>query len=161
MYKDRVVKEKVEAPGKETVKVVYKDKPVEKIVYKEKIVKEKVEVPGKERVITKEVKVPGPEKIVYKDKIVEKIVYKTDNSKKNSSSGGSAAAKEKVVYKEKPVEKIVYKDKIVEKKVQVPGPEKIVYKEQAGGEDCLQGQNHREESGSTDHQGENRRKSHL
>ena len=129
VYKDRVVKEKVEAPGKETVKVVYKDKPVEKIVYKEKIVKEKVEVPGKERVITKEVKVPGPEKIVYKDKIVEKIVYKTDNSKKNSSSGGSAAAKEKVVYKEKPVEKIVYKDKIVEKKVQVPGPEKIVYKD--------------------------------
>ena len=129
VYKDRVVKEKVEAPGKQTVKVVYKDKPVEKIVYKEKIVKEKVEVPGKERVITKEVKVPGPEKIVYKDKIVEKIVYKTDNSKKNSSSGGSAAAKEKVVYKEKPVEKIVYKDKIVEKKVQVPGPEKIVYKD--------------------------------
>jgi lysophospholipase L1-like esterase len=129
VYKDRVVKEKIEAPGKETVKVVYKDKPVEKIVYKEKIVKEKVEVPGKERVITKEVKVPGPEKIVYKDKIVEKIVYKTDNSKKNSSSGGSAAAKEKVVYKEKPVEKIVYKDKIVEKKVQVPGPEKIVYKD--------------------------------
>jgi hypothetical protein len=27
------------------------------------------------------------------------------------------------------VEKIVYKDKIVEKKVQVPGPEKIVYKD--------------------------------
>ena len=99
--------------------------------------KEKVEVPGKERVITKEVKVPGPEKIVYKDKIVEKIVYKTDNSKKNSSSGGSAAAKEKVVYKEKPVEKIVYKDKIVEKKVQVPGPEKIVYKDKPVEKICL------------------------
>ena len=128
VYKDRVVKEKVEVPGKETVKVVYKDKPVEKIVYKEKIVKEKVEVPGKERVVTKEVKVPGPEKIVYKDKIVEKIVYKTDNSKKNSNTS-SAPPKEKIVYREKPVEKIVYKDKIVEKKVQVPGPERIVYKD--------------------------------
>ena len=115
VYKDRIVKEKVEVPGKEIIKVVYKDKPVEKIVYKEKIVKEKVEVPGKEKIVTKEVKVPGPEKIVYKDKIVEKKV--------------KVPGKEKIVYKDKPVEKIVYKDKIVEKKVEVPGKEKIVYKD--------------------------------
>ena len=49
MYKDRIVKEKAEVQGEEIIKVVYKDKPVEKIVYKEKIVKEKVEVPGKEK----------------------------------------------------------------------------------------------------------------
>jgi len=118
VYKDRVVKEKVEVPGKETVKVVYKDKPVEKIVYKEKIVKEKVEVPGKERVVTKEVKVPGPEKIVYKDRIVKEKV--------------EVPGKERVVTKEVKVpgpEKIVYKDRIVKEKVEVPGKERVVTKE--------------------------------
>jgi lysophospholipase L1-like esterase len=150
VYKDRVVKEKVEVPGKETVKVVYKDKPVEKIVYKEKIVKEKVEVPGKERVVTKEVKVPGPEKIVYKDRIVkekvevpgkervvtkevkvpgpEKIVYKDRIVKEKVEVPG----KERVVTKEVKVpgpEKIVYKDRIVKEKVEVPGKERVVTKE--------------------------------
>ena len=128
--KVRVKEVKVEVPGKERIKVV---KEIVKVPGPTRVVTRYEKVPGPEKIVEKivekKVKVPGPEKIVYKDKIVEKIVYKTDNSKKNSSSGGSAAAKEKVVYKEKPVEKIVYKDKIVEKKVQVPGPEKIVYKD--------------------------------
>ena len=131
VYKDRVVKEKVEVPGKETVKVVYKDKPVEKIVYKEKIVKEKVEVPGKERVVTKEVKVPGPEKIVYKDRIVKEKV-EVPGKERVVTKEVKVPGPEKIVYKDKIVEKIVYKTDNSKKNSNTssaPPKEKIVYRE--------------------------------
>ena len=131
VYKDRVVKEKVEVPGKETVKVVYKDKPVEKIVYKEKIVKEKVEVPGKERVVTKEVKVPGPEKIVYKDRIVKEKV-EVPGKERVVTKEVKVPGPEKIVYKDKIVEKIIYKTDNSKKNSNnssAPPKEKIVYRE--------------------------------
>jgi lysophospholipase L1-like esterase len=131
VYKDRVVKEKVEVPGKESVKVVYKDKPVEKIVYKEKIVKEKVEVPGKERVVTKEVKVPGPEKIVYKDRIVKEKV-EVPGKERVVTKEVKVPGPEKIVYKDRIVEKIVYKTDNSKKNSNTssaPPKEKIVYRE--------------------------------
>ncbi|OYZ61140.1 MAG: hypothetical protein B7Y17_04935, partial [Sulfuricurvum sp. 24-42-5] len=105
IYKDRIVTQE---------KVVYKDRPVEKviekIVYKDRpIQKEKVveKVVYKDRIVTQE-------KVVYKDrpveKIIEKIVYKDRPVPKEK-------VVEKIVYKDRPVEKVVTKTVIVEKPI--------------------------------------------
>lgn len=87
IYKDRIVTQE---------KIVYKDRPVEKVI--EKVV-------YKDRPIQKEKVV---EKIVYKDRVVETVLYKDRPIQK-------AQVIEKVVYKDRPVEKIVTKTVIVEK----------------------------------------------
>ena len=94
IYKDRIVTQE---------KIVYKDRPVEKVV--EKIV-------YKERPTQKEKVV---EKVVYKDRIVtqEKVVYK-DRPIQNEK------IVEKIVYKDRPVEKVI--EKVVTKTVIVEKP---------------------------------------
>lgn len=118
IYKDRIVTQE---------KIVYKDRPIEKIVTKtvestEKIQaltrelanaqamitnlkKSGVKVVYKDRVVTQD-------KVVYRDrpveKVVEKIVYKDHPIQKEKIV-------EKIVYKDRPVEKVVTKTVILEK----------------------------------------------
>lgn len=91
IYKDRIVTQE---------KIVYKDRPVEKVV--EKVI-------YKERPTQKEKTV---EKVVYKDRIVtqEKIIYKDRPIEKEK-------VVEKIVYKDRPVEKVVTKTVTVEKPI--------------------------------------------
>lgn len=118
VYKERPVEKVVEKVVYKD-KIVYKDRPVQQpdpqVVYKDKVIEKVV---YKDRIIEKPV-----EKIVYKDKVIEKPIEKV-------------LYKDKVVYKdrivEKPVEKVVYKDKIIYKERPVDKiVEKVVYKDKA------------------------------
>ncbi len=106
------------APAKtqeQPIKVVYKDRPVEKVVVKT------VEPTAKIQALTHELanaqatiaalKNSGA-KVVYKDRIVtqEKVVYKDRPIEKEK-------VVEKIVYKERPVEKVVTKTVVVEKPI--------------------------------------------
>jgi hypothetical protein len=108
VYKDRIVTQE---------KIVYKDRPVEKVVTKTVESTAKIEALSRELALAQaaitNLKNNGA-KVVYKDRIVtqEKIVYKDRPVEK---------VVKKVVYKDRPVEKIVekvvYKDRSVEKVV--------------------------------------------
>lgn len=114
-------------------KIVYRDRPVEKIVekvvYRDRNITKPVErVVYRDRPVEK-----GSEKVIYKDRIVEKVVYRDRNITKPVEKviyrdRPIEKVVEKVVYRdrpvEKPVEKVVYKDRVIEKPV-----EKIVYKD--------------------------------
>jgi len=120
IYKDRIVTQE---------KIVYKDRPVEKIVTKTvestekiqaltrdlanaqamiaKLKKDSSQVVYKDRIVKQE-------KVVYKDrpieKVVEKVVYRDRPIEKEKIV-------EKIVYKDRPVEKVVTKTVIVEKAI--------------------------------------------
>lgn len=110
VYKDRIVTQE---------KVVYKDRPVEKVITKTVESTANVEALRHELAVAQaaiaNLKSNGA-KVVYKDRIVtqEKIVYKDRPIEKEK-------VVEKIVYKDRPVEriveKVVYKDRPVEKVV--------------------------------------------
>ena len=122
-------KPSVKVEEKIVERVVYRDRPVEKVVTKtveptEKINALQNELAFARSTIERLKKAPPPkekivEKVVYRDrpieKAVEKVVYKD-----------RVVTEEKIVYKEKPVEKIVYKDRpVIQEKV----VEKVVYRD--------------------------------